>query len=208
VADLLYSPDGPGEHELRLIGDVAGKRVLDLGSGDGNAAVTLAKQGAVVIAVDTSEARLALGRRRGEEAEVRLDWRAGDLADLAFLRADSIDLVFSAFAIDTVDDPARVFRQVQRVLKPNAPFVFSQAHPFALCVDDGRLVRPYLDAGPVSVTRWGEPATVYSRSLSETFADLSRAGFRVDTLLELPASTHTPAPVPSTVVWRARKEGA
>ena len=108
VADLLYSPDGPGEHELRLVGNVAGKRVLDLGCGDGNAAVTLAQQGAVVIAVDTSEARLALGRRRGEEAEVRLDWHAGDLADLAFLRADSVDLVFSAFAVDTVDDSARV----------------------------------------------------------------------------------------------------
>lgn len=207
MADLLYSPDGPGEHELRLVGDVAGKRVLDLGCGDGNAAITLAQQGAVVIAVDTSEARLALGRRRGEEAEVRLDWRAGDLADLAFLRADSVDLVFSAFAIDTVDDPARVFRQVQRVLKPNAPFVFSHAHPFTLCIDDARLVRPYLDAGPVAVTRWGEPATVYPRSLSETFADLSRAGFRVDTLLELSAATH-PASVPATVVWRARKEGA
>jgi SAM-dependent methyltransferase len=207
VADLLYSPDGPGEHELRLVGDVTGKRVLDLGCGDGNAAVTLAKQGAVVIAVDTSEARLSLGRRRGEEAEVRLDWHAGDLADLAFLRADSVDLVFSAFAIDTVEDPARVFRQVQRVLKPNAPFVFSVAHPFALCVDDGRVVRPYLEPGQVSVTRWGEPATVYPRSLSETFADLSRAGFRVDTLLELPPSAHSSEPVPSTLVWRGRKEG-
>jgi ubiquinone/menaquinone biosynthesis C-methylase UbiE len=206
VVDLLYSPDGPGEHEVRLVGDVAGKRVLDLGCGDGSAAVTLAQRGAVVIAVDTSEARLTLGRRRGEEADVRLDWRAGDLADLAFLRADSIDLVFSAFAIDTVDDSARVFRQVQRVLKPNAPFVFSQAHPFALCVDDARLARSYLDAGPITVTRWGEPITVYPRTLSETFADLSRAGFRVDTLLEIAAATGN-APVPSTVVWRARKEG-
>jgi len=207
MADLLYSPDGPTEHELRLVGDVNGKRVLDLGCGDGSAAVTLAEQGAVVIAVDTSEARIALGRRRGEEAEVRLDWHAGDLADLAFLRADSVDLVFSAFAVDTVDDSARLFRQVERVLKPNAPFVFSQAHPFALCIDESRVVRPYLDAGPVTVQRWGEGMTAYPRSLSETFADLSRAGFRVDTLLELGATTGD-APVPSTVVWRARTEGA
>ena len=132
MADLLYSPEGPSEHELRLVGNVSGKRVLDLGCGDGSNAVTLAQQGAVVIAIDTSEARIALGRRRGDEAEVRLDWHAGDLADLAFLRADSVDLVFSAFAVDTVDDSARVYRQVERVLKPNAPFVFSLAHPFAL----------------------------------------------------------------------------
>ena len=207
MADLMYGPDGPSEHDLRLVGNVAGKRVLDLGCGDGNAAVTLARDGAVVIAVDPSEARLARGRRRAEEAEVRLDWRAGDLADLAFLRADSVDLVFSAFAADTVDDAARLYRQVERVLKPNAPFVFSQAHPFALCIDESRVVRPYLDAGPVTVQRWGEGVTVYPRSLSETFADLSRAGMRVDTLLEL-TTTSADAPVPSTVVWRARKEGA
>ena len=93
------------------------------------------------------------------------------------------------------------------MLKPNAPFVFSHAHPFAMCIDDARLVRPYLDASPLTVTRRGEPTTVYPRSLGETFADLSRAGFRVDTLLELPAPTH-PASVPATVVWRARKEGS
>ena len=124
--------------------------MLDLGCGDGSAAVTLAQQGAVVIAVDTSEARIALGthaaarKPRSDSTGTR-----GDLADLAFLRADSVDLVFSAFAIDTVDDSARVYRQVQRVLKPNAPFVFSQAHPFALCVDDGtrRALLPRRRAG-------------------------------------------------------------
>jgi ubiquinone/menaquinone biosynthesis C-methylase UbiE len=206
MPDVLYSPEGPGEHELRLVGNVAGKRVLDLGCGDGSASVSLAQLGAVVIAIDTSEARLAVGRRRGQEAEVRLDWHHGDLADLAFLRADSLDLVFSAYAIDTVDDAARVYRQVQRVLKPSAPFVFSHAHPFALCVDDSRLTRSYSDTAPVTVTRSGEPITVYPRSLSETFADLARAGFRVDTLLELPTGPN--APVPFTVVWRARKEGS
>ena len=49
---------------------------------------------------------------------------------------------------------------------------------------------------------------MYPRSLSETFADLSRAGFRVDTLLELRDDLRPRPPVPSTVVWRARKEGA
>ena len=80
------------------------------------------------------------------------------------------------------------------MLKPNAPFVFSLAHPFALCVDDGRVARPYLDTGPVMVQRWDEAITAYPRSLSETFADLSRAGFRVDTLLEL-STTSADAPV-------------
>jgi ubiquinone/menaquinone biosynthesis C-methylase UbiE len=205
MADLMYGPDGPAEHDVHLVGHVEGKRVLDLGCGDGSAAVVLAQQGAVVIAVDPNEALLARARRRAENAEVRVEFRSEDLADLAFLRADSVDVVFSAFAVDTVDDTARVFRQVQRVLRPNAHFVFSHAHPFSLCLDDGGVVRSYLDAGPVTVTRWGGPITVYPRSLSDTFTDLARAGFRIETLLE-PTGV-AGAKVPSTVVWRARKEG-
>ncbi len=85
MAELQYGPDGPTESDVRLIGPVSGKRVLDLGCGDGAAAVTLAQQGAVVIAVDASEARLQRASRRAEEQDVRLEWRTSDLADLAFL---------------------------------------------------------------------------------------------------------------------------
>ena len=89
---VIYGPDGPAERELRLIGDVKGKRVLELGCGTGQAAVTLAKQGATVIAVDVSTVQLAHARRLMERAEVRIEWHETDLADLAFLRADSIDV--------------------------------------------------------------------------------------------------------------------
>jgi hypothetical protein len=49
---------------LRLVGDVKGKRVLDLGCGTGDAAITFAKRGAVVIAVDPSVERLGRARER------------------------------------------------------------------------------------------------------------------------------------------------
>ena len=122
------------------------------------------------------------------------------------MRADSVDIVFSAVAIDAAEDWARVFRQVQRVLKPNAPFVFSHAHPFAACVDGDRVVRAYQDPGPVTTTRWGETVTIHPRGLGNIFIDLSRAGFRIDALHE--PRTAPAANVPSLVVWRARKEGS
>ena len=55
------------------------------------------------------------------QEEVRVELRQGDVADLAFLRADSIDVAFSAYAFDDVEDLARVFRQVHRVLKVGGP---------------------------------------------------------------------------------------
>ncbi len=200
--------DDLSERELRLLGDLRGKRLLDLGCGTGAAAIGFAHQGAIVIALDASDARLAHAHERAEREEVKVEWRKGDLADLAFLRAESIDAAFSADAVAEVDDAARLFRQVQRVLKPNGPFVFSYEHPMALCIDaSGVVERSYFEPGPIDVEHDGETARVYTRGISEVFTELGRAGFRVDTVLE-PRPDTPGARVPATIVWRARKEGA
>jgi ubiquinone/menaquinone biosynthesis C-methylase UbiE len=199
---FTYGPDGPTEAELRLLGDVRGKRLLELGCGTGAVSIALAHQGAVVIGVDTDPDRLAQARGRDDAAHVRVDWHSGDLADLAFLRADSIDAVVSVHALAEVDDIARVFRQVERVLKPGAPFVFSYEHPIGLCTGpDEKLVHSPFDRGPISV---GE-RTVYVRTMSEVFTELHRAGLRADMLVE---PRPTGSRVPKTVVWRVRTEGA
>ncbi len=112
-----YGPDIPTESELRLLGDLKGKRVLELGCGGAQCSIAFAKQGATAIGVDFSAEQLAFARRLCEREEVRIELRQGDLADLAFLRADSIDLVFSGYAFGYVDDLNRVFRQVHRVLE-------------------------------------------------------------------------------------------
>ena len=102
---------------------------------------------------------------------MKVEWHVGDLADLAFLRADSIDVAFSAYAVAEVDDPARLFRQVQRVLKPNAAFVFSYEHPMALCLDDsGTVTRSYFDPGPVDVERDDEPVRIHVRDIGDVFS--------------------------------------
>ena len=200
--------DSPTEQERRLLGELRGKRVLDLGSGAGSAAVAFARDGAIVIALDHRDSQLAQARARAEAAEVKVEWRTGDLADLAFLRAESIDAAFSSSSVAEVDDAPRLFRQVQRVLKPNAPFVFSYAHPISLCVDaNGVVTRSYFDPGPVDVEHAGEPVRLHVRDVGEVFTELGRAGFRVDTILE-PRPSTPGARVPDTIVWRARKEGA
>jgi SAM-dependent methyltransferase len=200
--------DTPTERELRLLGDLRGKRVLDLGCGTGSAAIAFAHQGAMVIALDASETRLAHARERAEREEVKVEWRKGDLADLAFLRAESIDAAFSAGSVSEVDDAARLFRQVQRVLKPNGPFVFSYEHPMSLCIGpSGAVERSYFEPGPIDVERDGESVRIHVRDIGEVFTELGRAGFRVDTVLE-PRPDTPGARIPSTIVWRGRKEGA
>jgi SAM-dependent methyltransferase len=214
---VRYGPEGPTEDDLRLIGDVADKRVLDLGCGAGEAAVTFARRGATVIGVDKSSGQLDRARRLAEHHEVRVEWHRGDLADLAFLRADSIDLAFSAFTLAEVPDAGRLFRQVHRVLRPGGPFVFSYEHPLALCTGPEpskssaarkrtAVLKSYFADDPVTVKRHGEPLLLYRHPLGDVFAALGRAGFRVEVIVE-PRPPSPQSLVPAMAVWRARKEG-
>jgi len=102
---VTYAPGIPTEAELRLCGDVSGKRLLDLGCGSGENAIAFAKHGAHVIALDRSQAQLSLAKKLADAAEARVEWHEGDAADLAFLRADSIDVAFA-------DERGRVLRVI------------------------------------------------------------------------------------------------
>ena len=209
---VTYGPDVAREDSLKLLGHVEGKRVLDLGCGAGHNAIALARQGAKVIGVDESSEQIADARAACEREQVKVELHHAPLAELAFIRADTIDVVLSVWGLAPVDDIDRVFRQVGRVLKPEHSLVMSLPHPASAMVDhadhERRVQRSYWDT---AVTEGIVP-----RTISQLFTSLGRANFRVDTLLE-------PEPtgggrrssawhdhmryVPATLVVRARKQG-
>ncbi len=197
----------------KLLGEVAGKRILELGCGDGARAVDLARAGATVLAVDPSPDAVARARARAEVSEVRLELHVGDFADLASWRGDSVEVAFAEGSLGALADLGRVFRQVQRVLRAGAWFAFSLPHPFGFCVDtdpepEGSLplARPYLARSYFD----SDPAGgVYPHQITSVFAALNRAGFRVDTIQEPePAAVRGRALVPADIIWRARKVGS
>ena len=61
-----YGPDIPDESELRLLGDLKGKRVLELGCGGAQCSIAFARQGATAIGVDFCAEQLAFARRLTE----------------------------------------------------------------------------------------------------------------------------------------------
>jgi SAM-dependent methyltransferase len=217
----LYGPDIATEEELRLLGDLRGKRVLELGCGAAQCSIGFVKQGATAIGVDQSAEQLTLARRLCEREEVRVELRQGDLADLAFVSADSIDLVFSAYAFGHVEDLNRVFRQVHRVLKVGAPLVFSLPHPAYDMIDDDSdepllIRRSYFDTTPVDYAIGGSSFTDHHHTMAEIYMGLVRASYRVDLIMEPPPRPRGPRSphwrdaftvVPRTLITRARKEG-
>lgn len=214
---VRLGPGAVGETLDRLVGNGNGRRVLELGCGDGGNAVALAMQGARVISVDPSSSRLARARAHAEAHDVRIEYHHGDLADLAFVRADQIDLCIAAYSLSEVEDVSRVFRQVERVLRTEAALLISLPHPLELMVADDpeggapRLTRAAFDASPV--TEGGR--RIVPHRITDIFTALTRSNFRVDALLEPAVDAasagdhHRPAHdwVPATFVVRGRKQG-
>lgn len=218
---VSYGPDIADERTLRLLGPVEGKRVLELGCGGGQASIALAKQGAKVITVDPSDERLDQVRAACDREDVKVELHQGDLAELPYVRAETIDVVLSTYALATVADLDRVFRQVHRVLRQECAVVFSVPHPaFALfdptAADPLRVALSYFDRTPRPWTAGGIDGADHPRPITDIFTGLMRANFRVDTLLEPPAVADTVRSayfiatmswVPATLLIRARKEG-
>jgi 2-polyprenyl-3-methyl-5-hydroxy-6-metoxy-1,4-benzoquinol methylase len=208
---VSYGTDMPRESELRLLGtsDLKGKRILELGSRGGGNAMALARAGAHVIVVDPAKELLVASRQAADEVELKVEWHVSELAELAFLRADSVDIALCMMALSEHEDIGRVLRQVHRVLKNGSPFLFSLEHPMAMALMEGPGRRAYHDPNPITVTRYGQPFTLFPRTTAEVFTAVTRAGYRVDALVEPPASTSSGSTwtAPAGIIFRARKVG-
>ena len=222
---VQFGPDLDDEQLAKLIaavGPLEGRRVLDLGCGAGAASVAIARRGARVIAVESSTARLTQARQAADVAGVKVEFHHSDLADLAFLRADSIELVVAVYSLAGVQDLGRVFRQLHRIMRPDGALVLSLPHPMALMLeaDPDDQSTPYLTrtAWSDQAITWrsgGDEGVTHVHQVGDLFTTLLRCNFRVDTIAEPAAepgrtSLHS-SPlrdwVPSTLVVRARKEG-
>lgn len=221
---VSYGFDIPREDSLKLLGNVEGKRVLDLGCGTGHNAIALARAGAKVVAVDSSAEQVAEARAACEREGVKVELHHAPLAELAFIRADTIDVAVSAHGLASVDDVDRVFRQVDRVLRPEHHFVVSLPHPAFAVLDpedpERRVTRSYWDPAPIGAapTADGQPARLpdVPRTISSLFTSLGRANFRVDMLIEPEPNGSGPRSdgwsdtmryLPATLIVRARKQG-
>jgi SAM-dependent methyltransferase len=187
-----FGPQTPSGLGRRLLGELDGRRVLELGSGAGNSALAMSVAGAQVITVEPEVDQISAARALFERREVRIEQHESDFADLAFLRADGFDLVVSSHELSRVPDLNRVFRQVHRVLRPDGSLVFSLPHPMMLRTEFNV---PYRSA---EIERGR-----YLHCTGDICSGLTRANFRLDTVIE-PIGE---AQMPATLIIRAQKQG-
>jgi len=113
-------------YALRALGDLRGKRLLDLGCGPGETSAWFAMQGASVDAVDLSprmvDVARGLSERLGVSEQIRFHVAAGESLPFA---DDTFDAVFGHDCLHHMDvDRAR--DEILRVLKPSCRAVFAE----------------------------------------------------------------------------------
>jgi SAM-dependent methyltransferase len=188
ASDSAYNAHYDRPAVLALIGDVAGLRVLDAGSGPGLYAEELLARGAEVVAVDGSERMADLARRRlGSRATVL----RADLNERLPFEEGEFDLVVCPLVIHHVPDRTATLRELFRVLRSAGHVVLLTHHPTTDWLRKGGSyfdVREEVDVwerdgASYDVRFWREPLTSLCGAVAE-------AGFLIERLVEpLPADS-------------------
>lgn len=192
---------------LELVGPVAGQRICDLACGQGRVSRHLADQGATVVGIDASSKMLDIASTYPKPASIT--YRCDDAHTLATCGDAEFDGVLCNMALMDIADLDATFTSAARVLRPGGWLGFSVFHPCfntplsADIVDDTgrshRTVTGYFTEGYWrSDQRYGPPGKIgaYHRTLATFLNGLTRAGFDLAKVIEIPAMTASWREVP------------
>ena len=192
-AGFLWGPEGLTEDQAGILGDVAGRVVLEVGSGAGQCSRWVRAHGGHGFGMDLSHRQLQHSRRLDDDTGVSVPAVLGTATALPF-RDDSFDIVFSSFgALQFVSDIDDAVAETARVLRPGGRYAFSITHPTRWMFPD--------DPGPEGLTAsqsyWDRTPYVevedrtdkvayveHHRTLGDWVALLARHDFRITDLLE------------------------
>ena len=128
-------PAEPGlalaQPELDYLGEISGKEICVLGSGDNVVVFALAGMGAKVTSVDISQKQLGIAGGRADELGLDIEFVRADVTDLSPLPDERFDLVYTGGHVAVwVSDLKTYYSEAARILKTGGMFMVSEYHPF------------------------------------------------------------------------------
>ena len=203
--DVHYGPISPGERELRLIGEMGGKRFLELACGAAQNSIALAKWGGGVTAMDSSPKQLSRARALIEQEGVRVDLVRGDMERPAMFKDSLFDVVLSSFGWEFIPDLEACLGACYEVTTPGGLLIVCTVHPLAAFEWDrdnrGLIVTDYfhppVEVWPVEVCKDSlrsdsQRAMTFLHTVEEMVYLIASSGFSLERILE-----PYPYPVPT-----------
>jgi ubiquinone/menaquinone biosynthesis C-methylase UbiE len=154
---------------FQLSGDLRGKRLLDVGCGDGTYSIAASQRNARVTGIDISEAMLESAGHRATAIGASVEWRRVSAESLPY-DSETFDIVLAVTILCLLKEPLQVAHEMCRVLRPGGVFIIGELGRYSSWALRRR-VRGWLGS-----SRWRE-ARFWT--LGELRRLLQQAGFRV-----------------------------
>lgn len=174
---------------LKMLPELNGKKMLDIGCGMGQHAKQYADLGAAsVLGIDISEKLLAIARENYSDPNI--EYKRWALEDLSMLH-QIFDVVTSSLVFDYVEDFDQLMNDIHQITHQNSELIFSMSHPMVTSYDrsiprwtrnaSGEKVHAnlynYFIEGKKCFDWGGEEIVNYHRTLSTVINSIVKAGF-------------------------------
>ncbi len=196
----------------RQIGWFPGCRVLELGGAGGLVSFKHLEEIGALTVVESSPEIIAKISDSLSPEQTPFQIRQSDIAQLAFVGIESIDICVSAFGVASSPDPERLFRQVSRVLRLSGIFVFAVPHPligrraFSDLPTDHSYFETTLIETRILQLGFDSPPRITVKVVSRVLGELKKAGFALDSLEEISLAPDMQQPLmPDFYLLRCKK---
>jgi 2-polyprenyl-6-hydroxyphenyl methylase/3-demethylubiquinone-9 3-methyltransferase len=138
------------------------QRVADIGCGGGILSESLAKNGAIVTAIDMDAAGIEVAKQHAQASQLAIDYRQQAVETLAEQEPASFDVVVCMEMLEHVPDPAAIMHACARLLKPQGKLLVStiNRHPkaYALAVIGAEYLLNLLPRGTHDYQKFIKPS--------------------------------------------------
>lgn len=180
----------------KLLPDLNGKSVLDLGCGYGHNCVDFVNRGAArVVGIDISKKMLAVAKE--ESAHSKIEYRNMSMTDILKL-GETFDFIYSSLAFHYVKDFDAFAKDMYSVLSEGGQLLFSQEHPIITSTVDGAghfnknengekvsyTFSNYNQPGERKIHWYVDGVIKYHRTFSNIINALAKAGFVIEEVCE------------------------
>lgn len=177
------------EEKCNLFGDVAGKRLLEIGCGKGLSLEYHGQRKAAELwGIDLSEGQIEKAKQHLEACGIFAKLICSPMEEECGVPLDYFDYIYSVYGIGWATDLDGVFRKIASYLKNDGVFIFSWSHPMHKCVayenDSLHFKKSYFDESWYSVNLNGGTLCLSDRKLSTYINALAKAGFVIEELVE------------------------
>lgn len=177
------------EEKLHLLGDIADKKILEIGCGNGHSLKYVSEMGASELwGLDISPMQIERTREYILSQGIEAKLICAPMEKACGIPEDYFDIVYAVYSIGWTTDLNAVLGKIASYLKQDGIFIFSWSHPIHKCVtlEDDKLIfcNSYFDESWYSASVSDQKIMLSNRKLSTYINALAEAGFVVEKLIE------------------------